>query len=171
MNCASHLFAKPCLVANRRERCTRFFFCLSVRVPLTPPPPYGTPKQGGPHIVGECGIHKEERHALKEDMSKIDECDMEKFSTLHNSERTIAILGDSWWPQKEKQEGDTRRKMYMEHMEETKLSAQKLKVIILGVGAVLHLEREASSMVNDQGKHYMSTPPARHGDRMEVPHR
>ena len=39
------------------------------------------------------------------EMRKIDECDMEKFGTLDSSEKTIAILGDRWWPQT-KQEGD-----------------------------------------------------------------
>ena len=38
-------------------------------------------------------------------MSKIDECDMDKFGTLDGSEKTIAILGDRWWPQTVKQEG------------------------------------------------------------------
>ena len=32
-------------------------------------------------------------------MRKLDECDMEKFETLHSSEKTIGILGDRWWPQ------------------------------------------------------------------------
>ena len=42
------------------------------------------------HVVGECEIYKEERDVL-EKMRKIDECDMEKFGTLHSSEKTIAI--------------------------------------------------------------------------------
>ena len=29
-------------------------------------------------------------------MGKVDECDMDEFSTLGNSEKTIAILGDIW---------------------------------------------------------------------------
>ena len=39
-------------------------------------------------------------------MRKIDEFDMDNFGTLDSSEKTIAILGDRWWPQKAKQEGD-----------------------------------------------------------------
>ena len=39
-------------------------------------------------------------------MREIDECDMEEFDTLDNSEKTIAILGDRWWPQTAKQEGN-----------------------------------------------------------------
>ena len=31
---------------------------------------------------------------------------MEEFCRLESSERTIAILGDTWWPQTTKQDGD-----------------------------------------------------------------
>ena len=44
-------------------------------------------------ILGECEICKEERDA-SEEMTKIDDCDMEKFGTLDSSEKTVAILGD-----------------------------------------------------------------------------
>ena len=65
--------------------------------------------------MGECDIYKEERDVLDE-MSKIDECGMEKFSTLDSSEKTIAILGDRWWEQKAKQERDMLDKyMYVIH--------------------------------------------------------
>ena len=46
-------------------------------------------------------------------MRKIDECDMEKFGTLDSSEKTIAILGDRWWPQTAKQEGHEISKKFM----------------------------------------------------------
>ena len=46
-------------------------------------------------------------------MRKIDECDMEKFGTLDSSEKTMAILGDTWWPQTVKQEGDKTGKMFL----------------------------------------------------------
>ena len=49
-------------------------------------------------------------------MRKIDECDMEKFGTLDSSEKTIAILGDRWWPQKAKQEGDKISKKFLCHL-------------------------------------------------------
>ena len=39
-------------------------------------------------------------------MRKVDKCDVEKFGTPDSSEKTIAILGDRWWPQTTKQEGD-----------------------------------------------------------------
>ena len=42
-------------------------------------------------MVGECEIYKGERDVLE--MTKIDECDIEKFGTLdiNSSEKTIAI--------------------------------------------------------------------------------
>ena len=45
-------------------------------------------------FVGQHEMYKEERHVLEE-MRKVDECDMEKFSTRDTSERAIATLGDS----------------------------------------------------------------------------
>ena len=42
---------------------------------------------------------------LEGEMRKIDECGMEKFGTQDSREKTIAILGDRWWPQTAKQEG------------------------------------------------------------------
>ena len=43
---------------------------------------------------------------MLEKMRKVDECDMKKFGTLDSSEKTIAVLGDRWWPQTAKQKGD-----------------------------------------------------------------
>ena len=43
---------------------------------------------------------------MSEEMTEIDECDMKWFSTLDSSKKTIAIQGDTWWPQKKKREGD-----------------------------------------------------------------
>ena len=57
------------------------------------------------HIVGEeCEIYKEERDALE--TGELDECDMEEFGRLESSEKTIAIVGDKWWPQTAEQDGD-----------------------------------------------------------------
>ena len=72
--------------------------------------PCGRAAESRTHIVGECEIYKEERNVLE--MRKIDECDMEKFGTL-DSEKTIAILGDRWWPQKAKQQGDDISNIYI----------------------------------------------------------
>ena len=40
---------------------------------------------------------------MLEEMREINECDLEEFDTLHSSEKTIALLGDGWWPQTAKQ--------------------------------------------------------------------
>ena len=65
------------------------------------------------HVVGECEVYKEERDVLEAEMRKIDECDMENFGTQYSSEKTIAILGDSWWSQTVKQEWDKISNIYM----------------------------------------------------------
>ena len=60
--------------------------------------------------MGECEIFKEERDLLE---MKIGECDMEKFGTLDSREKTIAILGDRWWPQKAEQQGGRISKTFL----------------------------------------------------------
>ena len=57
-------------------------------------------------------MYKEERDVLEE-MWKIDECDMDKFGALDSSEKTVAILGDRWWPLKEKQQRDEATGVYV----------------------------------------------------------
>ena len=69
--------------------------------------PCGTTIESRTHIVGECEIYKKERAALEEETRTLDVCDMEEFGRLESSEKTIAIiLGDRWWPQTAKQDGD-----------------------------------------------------------------
>ena len=72
------------------------------------------------HIVGECETYKEEWD-VSEEMTKIDECDMDYMGALHSSERTIAILGDRYWPQAAKQEAHHKisKKLSMWCMETT----------------------------------------------------
>ena len=43
---------------------------------------------------------------VSEDITSIDEYDMENFGTLHYGERKIGILGERCWLQTAKQEGD-----------------------------------------------------------------
>ena len=75
-------------------------------------------QQSRTHIVGEREICKEERDALEEEMRKLDECDMEEFCRLESSEKTIAVLGDRWWPQAAKQDGDRiSKQFFMWYME------------------------------------------------------
>ena len=96
--------------------------------------PRGKAIEGGTHIVGECELYKEERDALDE-MRKIDNCDIEKFGTLHSSEKTIAILGDKWWPQKASQEGEKISKFFFCVIHgKNVMSAQMFRVSLFGVG-------------------------------------
>ena len=42
----------------------------------------------------------------------------EKFGTLDSSDKTLDIIGDRWWPQTSKQEGDnTCKKVSIQYME------------------------------------------------------
>ena len=72
----------------------------------------GTTVERRTHIVGECEIYMEERDALEE-MRKLDVCGMEEFGRLEISEKTTAILGDRWWPQTAKQDGDRISKQFL----------------------------------------------------------
>ena len=45
-------------------------------------------------------------------MRILDVCDMEECGRLESSEKTIAILGDRWWPQTAKQDGDRISKLF-----------------------------------------------------------
>ena len=63
-------------------------------------------------MVEECEIHKEEQDVLEE-MRKLDVCDTEEFGRLESSEKTIAILGDRWWPQAAKQDGERKSKHFL----------------------------------------------------------
>ena len=99
--------------------------------------------------MGECEIYKEERD-VSEEMRKIDECDMEKFGTLDGSEKTIATLGDRWWPQTAKQEGDMISKSFplVCNLRTKRNEHQNVGgVSLLRVGKVLRPERDAWSMV------------------------
>ena len=111
--------------------------------------PCGKTVERRTHIVGECEIYKEERDVLEE-MRKMDECGMEKFGTLvDSSEKTIAILGDRWWPQTAKQQGDKTSKTFLCNMEKYVMSVQMLDVSLLGVGTVLRLEGVRGQWSND----------------------
>ena len=50
---------------------------------------------------------------MLEEMKKLGECDMEEFGRLESSEKTMAVLGDRWWPHTAKQEGDRISKHFL----------------------------------------------------------
>ena len=58
-------------------------------------------------------MYKEERDLFEEKVGETNECDMEEFGTLDSSETTLAILGNRWWPQAAKQEGDKSSKQFL----------------------------------------------------------
>ena len=41
-----------------------------------------------------------------EEMRKFAECVMEELGRLESCEKAMAVLGDKWWPQTAKQDGD-----------------------------------------------------------------
>ena len=88
-------------------------------------------------------MYTEERDVL-EDMSKIDECDIEKCGKL-NGEKTIAILGDRWWPQYDEtgRGYEDKLKFYVYGMTKNVMSAQALEVSLIEVQTVLRLEWDA----------------------------
>ena len=59
-------------------------------------------------------------------MRKIDECDKEKFGALDGGEKTIAILGDRWWLQTAKQEGDKISEEFLRNIWKNVVSAQNV---------------------------------------------
>ena len=81
-------------------------------------------------------------------MRKLDVCDMKEFCRLESSEKTIAILGDRWWPQTAKQDGDRISSQFLCSLYgRSVMSAQMLEVSLSGVGTVLRLERDAWSKI------------------------
>ena len=102
------------------------------------------------------------------EMRRIDECDMDKFGALViDTEKTIAILGDRWWPQTAKQQGDKISKKFLCNIWEKKTQrrAPKCRRCLLGVGTVLGTVLRSNGMHDqwskDYGKQRTSTPPPR----------
>ena len=72
---------------------------------------------------------------------------MEEFGRLECSEKTIAILGDRWWPQTAKRSGDRISEHFSCNTRKSVMSAQMLEVSLLGVRTVLRFGRDAWSMI------------------------
>ena len=64
--------------------------------------PCGKALESRTHLEWE-NVNSTRRNGMCYRWRKIDECDMDTFGTLDSSEKTIAILGDRWWPQTAKQ--------------------------------------------------------------------
>ena len=82
-------------------------------------------------------------------MRKLDVCDMEEFGRLESSEKTIAILGDRWWPQTAKQDGNRISKQHLCSIWKKRNEPPDVggPIRLLGLGTVLRPDRDASSMV------------------------
>ena len=69
--------------------------------------PRGEAIESRTHLVVECELYQEERDVLEEEMRDLDKRGVtSSFDALDRREKTIAILGDRWWPQTAKQDGD-----------------------------------------------------------------
>ena len=66
-------------------------------------------------------------------MTQIDECGTENFSTPDDSEETVAILGDRWWSQKAKPEGERVSIFLCVIFLKDAMSTQALEVRLLGL--------------------------------------
>ena len=74
---------------------------------MSTPPPCGKAIESRTHIVAECELYKEERDVLEGEVRDLDRrSGMKSFDALDSREKTIVILGDKWWPQTAKQDGD-----------------------------------------------------------------
>ena len=56
--------------------------------------------------MADCDLYEEEWDVLEGDMRDLKKSSMKSFDALDSREKTIAILGDRWWPQTAKQDGD-----------------------------------------------------------------
>ena len=81
-----------------------------------------------------------------EEMRQLDECDMEEFSRLESSEKTIAIVGDRWRRQTAKKDGDRISKQVYVIYGKSLMSAQTVEISIRR-GTVFRLEKDAWSTV------------------------
>ena len=69
--------------------------------------PCGKAVENRTQVVGVSEIYQEERDVLDEENRRMRHGE-EKFGTLliDSNEETIAVLGDRWWAQTAKEEGD-----------------------------------------------------------------
>ena len=56
------------------------------------------------HEVADCELYTEERDVLE--MREANEGAMKSFDARVRNEKTMAILGERWWPQPAKQDGE-----------------------------------------------------------------
>ena len=102
--------------------------------------------------MAECELYQEERDVLQGEMRDLNKSGMKSFDALDSREKTIAILGDRWWPQTAKQEGIDKLKasyVILVHRNNV-MSAQYIGgVSLLGVGTVLRPYRKGFVIVGE----------------------
>ena len=78
-------------------------------------------------------------------------CGLEEFGKEGSSEKTIAILGDRWWPKMVKYEvGKISQPFYVVYIcGKSAMSVRMLDVSTLGVGTVLRLESDACGQLSN----------------------
>ena len=101
---------------------------------------------------------------MLEETRKLDVCDMEEFGRLESSEKTIAILGDRWWPQTAKQDGDGISKQFLCNIWKKRNERQNVGGVSIRSrngapsrkGCVVNGQMTINT---SQGKQQMGTPP------------
>ena len=92
-------------------------------------------------------------------MRKLVVCDIEEFGRLESSEKTIAILGDMWWQQTAKQDGDRINKnSFYGIYGRSAMSAHMLEVSIRSRNGAPVSKGMRGQWPNDKGKQQMSPP-------------
>ena len=100
---------------------------------------------------------------LEEEVRKLDKCNMEGFGRPESSEKTIVILGDRWWPQTVKQDGDRISAQFLGTIRKRRNERPNVGgVSLLGVGTMPRLERDEWSTVKSlrQATNEYAPPPS-----------
>ena len=92
------------------------------------------------HIVAECEVYKEERDVLE--VRDMNEDGMKSFEALDSREKTIAVLGDGGYRQRNRKGIRYINGFYVTYGRNA-MSTELLEVSLLGVGTVLRLKRDA----------------------------
>ena len=68
--------------------------------------PCGKAIESTTQIVADCDVDKEERDVLGGEMRDVNEGGIKSCDALESREKTIAIIGNRWWPQTAEHDGD-----------------------------------------------------------------
>ena len=105
-------------------------------------------------------------------MRKIGGRNMDKFGMLDGGEKTIAILGDGWWPQTAKQEGDKKYKKLVVMYRRKVLSAQVVESISISRNGAPSRKKWSNGLrqaTNERATPYRSRRPRRAPSTRDAP--